>query len=94
MTGGPGQSGRGPSENVGVVVEVVGPAAAGKTTLIRALCASDPGMRSSIPVSRTRSAAVMAAKAASYVPVWLGGRPRGRWFTWRELKSLTFVDEW
>ena len=94
MTGGSGPSGRRPSGAAGVVVEVVGPAAAGKTTLIRALCASDPRMRSSIPVSRARSAAVMAARAASYVPAWLGGRPRGRWFTWRELKSLTFVDEW
>ncbi|MGZ4147603.1 MAG: hypothetical protein ACXVPL_07835 [Actinomycetota bacterium] len=94
MRGGTGTAERAPRQGSGVIVEVVGPAAAGKTTLIRRLCSTDPRMRSSIPVSRVRSAAVMAAKAAAYVPAWLAGRPRDRWFTWRELKSLTFVDEW
>lgn len=94
MTDGTGGTSRTRDDDASIIVEVMGPAAAGKTTLIRALCSSDGRMRSSIPVSRIRSAVVMAVKAASFVPAWIGGRPRGRWFTWREMKSLTFVDEW
>ena len=77
-----------------IVVEIMGPAAAGKTTLIRMLCTDDQQIRSGIDVASFRSAAVFTAKATSFFPVWFLRRPRGRWFTWREVKSLAFLDLW
>jgi hypothetical protein len=77
-----------------LIVEIVGPAAAGKTTLIRLLCGDGHEIRSGIDVASIRSAGVFSAKAASFLPVWLLQRPRGRWFTWREVKSLAFLDLW
>jgi hypothetical protein len=77
-----------------LVVEIMGPAAAGKTTLIRTLCTDGDEIRSGIDVASIRSAGVFTAKAASFLPVWLLRRPRGRWFTWREVKSLAFLDLW
>ena len=77
-----------------LIVEIVGPAAAGKTTLIRLLCGDGHEIRSGIDVASIRSAAIFSAKAASFLPVWLLQRPRGRWFTWREVKSLAFLDLW
>ena len=77
-----------------LIVEIMGPAAAGKTTLIRLLCRDGHEIRSGIDVASIRSAGVFSAKAASFLPVWLLQRPRGRWFTWREVKSLAFLDLW
>lgn len=77
-----------------LIVEIMGPAAAGKTTLIRMLCTDGEEIRSGIDVASIRSAGVFTAKAASFLPVWLLRRPRGRWFTWREVKSLAFLDLW
>lgn len=77
-----------------LIVEIMGPAAAGKTTLIRLLCRDGDRIRSGIDVASIRSAGVFTAKAASFFPVWLLRRPRGRWFTWREVKSLAFLDLW
>lgn len=77
-----------------LIVEIMGPAAAGKTTLIRMLCSDGDEIRSGIEVASLRSAGVFTAKAASFLPMWLLRRPRGRWFTWREVKSLAFLDLW
>jgi hypothetical protein len=77
-----------------LVVEMIGPAGGGKTTLIRALCASEEGSGIGIEIPYARAALAMFSKVASIGPTWLFHRPRDRWFSWREMKSLTFVDEW
>ena len=77
-----------------VLIEVMGPAGAGKTSLARALAELDPAVRVGLGVGRLRWFPFLVARVARSLPAW-GLRYRGdRWFTWNELKSLAFLAAW
>ncbi|HXF37459.1 MAG TPA: hypothetical protein VNO17_09805 [Actinomycetota bacterium] len=77
-----------------LLVEVMGPAGAGKTSLVRAMRALDPEIRAGLGVGRAVWFPILVAKVVRLVPLWLLRSPRGRWFTWNELKSMSFLDAW
>ena len=74
------------------VVELAGPAGAGKTTLAEAMSSADPAVLAGLEVSRTRAAAGLVAAA----PTLAGARVRsdGRWWTSSELRSLAYLHAW
>ncbi|MGH3413561.1 MAG: hypothetical protein ACRDPH_10830 [Marmoricola sp.] len=73
------------------VIELVGPAGAGKTTLARVL-ASDPGTSIGLDTGRLRSAAGLA----STLPWLTEARfsSRGRFWSRDELRSLAYLTGW
>ncbi len=77
-----------------LVVEVLGPALAGKTSLIRSLRARDDRIRAGFDVPRIRWFPLVVAKVAGLLPAWLLHYRRDRWFTWSEMKSMAYVDAW
>jgi energy-coupling factor transporter ATP-binding protein EcfA2 len=87
----PRRSGRGEGA---LLVEVMGPAGAGKTSLVRALRVLDPDVRAGLGVGRAAWVPILVARVARLLPLWLLRSPRGRWFTWNELKSMSFLDAW
>jgi hypothetical protein len=82
------------SERRPLLVEIMGPAAVGKTSLVRTLRSKDDRIRAGLDVSRTRWFPSLVGKVASLLPVWVLGYRRDRWFTWNELKSIAFLDAW
>lgn len=70
------------------VVELVGPAGAGKTALLRALGA-DPRVRAGVHIDRIRLFPVLLLHAARFLPLAIGLLTRGREHAWRGL--LHFV---
>ena len=73
-----------------LVVEVMGPALAGKTSLVRSLRARDDRIRAGFDVPRIRWFPFVVAKVAGLLPAWLLHYRRDRWFTWNEMKSMAF----
>ncbi len=84
---------RGPSGR-SLLIEVMGPAGAGKTSLARALTELDPSVRVGLGVGRLRWFPFLVARAARSLPTWRLRYRGDRWFTWNELKSLAFLDAW
>lgn len=77
-----------------LVVEIMGPAAAGKTSLVRTLRAHDDRIRAGFQVPRFRWFPSVMGKIAILFPSWLLHYRRDRWFTWNEMKSMAFLDAW
>lgn len=82
------------TERGALIVEVMGPAAAGKTSLVRTLRARDDRIRAGFDVPRIRWFPFVVGKVAVLLPSWLLHYRRDRWFTWNELKSMAFLDAW
>ena len=64
------------------VVELVGPAGAGKTAVLRAIRARDPGVRAGFSINRLRFAGVLVRHTLSLLPMsaeLLWRRPRSWW---------------
>jgi len=72
----------------------MGPAGAGKTSLVRTLRSKDQRIRTGFDVPRSGWFPFLIGKVAVLLPVWLLGYRRDRWFTWNELKSMAFLDAW
>ena len=80
----------------GLVVELVGPAAAGKSSLIRALTQSNERFTVGVAPRRRRIGDVLhfVSNALSLLPMFLGQYRKDRWFTWEEIKDLVFLKGW
>ena len=79
-----------------LVVELVGPACAGKTTLTRALtqCTTSVQVAPEISMQRRKHWAAFLRSAPVLLPVMLsGGRKSGR-FGWEDVKSMVYVQGW
>ncbi len=76
------------------VIEIMGPATAGKTSVVRALRERDPGIRVGFDVPRRRWFPVLVRRLAPLLAL-RAIRYRGdRWFTWNEMKSISFLESW
>ncbi len=78
----------------GAVVEILGPAGAGKTTLARLLSEEYPCVRVGLGVRKPLSFLRLVVGSGPLLPLWLRRYRADRWFTWRELRSIAFVESW
>lgn len=92
----PAASAGGPSPGMDdpMVVEVAGPAGAGKSTLVRTLLAMDPHIRLIRLPPRSKLAPRYARTAARLLPVYLRYYMRTPWFERREAKAIALLDQW
>jgi shikimate kinase len=74
------------------VVELVGPAGAGKTTLYRALAARDEAVAPGVPFGGLGHLRLGLSHAARLVPAWLASRER--FLDEKELRSMNYVAGW
>lgn len=74
------------------IVELVGPAGAGKTTLARALVAA--GVRPGAPPPRRAYAVALVTGAVRLLPALVEHRGSSRWFGRGELRSIAYLDAW
>jgi thymidylate kinase len=73
------------------VVEIIGPAGAGKTTLGRVLRQRHKGIQLDIHVSKFRKFPFLVSTYASMLPTYLRHHRHSRWFNWRETRSMVYL---
>jgi cytidylate kinase len=76
-----------------LVVEVIGPAGSGKTTLARALCRR-PEIKTGIELSRASHVPHLIHHTLLLLPVFLFVRGDGGWLTRKEMRSMTYLRAW
>jgi len=73
-------------------IELVGPAAAGKSTLYRALAARSPHVHPGVPFGGLGHVRLGLRHGVRFLPAWLASRDR--WLDEKELRSLAYVVGW
>ncbi len=78
------------------IVELVGLAGAGKTTLAGVLGQRDENVRlaADLAVSRLAHAPVFFANLVPLLPIILRRSPASRGFTWEEIKAIVYLKAW
>ena len=79
-----------------LIMELVGPAGVGKTTLSRTLNRRSPAIQigSEIELQKLKYAPVFLRNFISLVPIFLRQFRYGQWFTWDEIKYLVYLKGW
>ncbi len=82
------------SERRPLVVELVGPPGAGKTTLLRVLCQRNKKILPGIRLRKTMYIPLFISRIFYWLPIFLCRHTPSRWFTWSELRALTYLSGW
>ena len=77
-----------------LAVEFLGPAGAGKTSLVRYLEARDEGFSPRLSIPARAYALPWLSAVARFMPVWATHHRNDRWFDRRELRSIAKVVGW
>ncbi len=77
-----------------VFIEIMGPAAVGKSTLVRELCARDDAVSAGIGLSKLAYIGPTTRRLGAFLAVWLRLRPRDRWLDRREMRSVARLETW
>ena len=77
-----------------LLVEIMGPAAAGKTTLVQTLCAEDAGIRAGLGLRKAAYVGPLFRKLVVFLPVWALHYRRDRWLDRREMRSIARLETW
>jgi deoxyadenosine/deoxycytidine kinase len=75
-----------------LVVEIMGPAGAGKTTLLRALSQRSKKFQPDFHLSKIKKIPYFISNTYSFLPTYLRQYPRSKWFTWRETRSMVYLN--
>lgn len=78
----------------GHVLEIIGVAGSGKTTLSRALARRDGRVRTGIPLSRIEPIRLYLCIAAKLLPAYLLHHRHTRWFTREEARAIGYLEAW
>lgn len=78
------------------IIELVGPAGAGKTTLVRALCqrSSTVAIGEDIRLRSLSCTGLFLRTLPRLLPLILASHPGSRAFTWDEVKAMAYVTGW
>jgi hypothetical protein len=76
------------------VIEIMGPAGSGKTTLVRTLCARSDRVRAGLDLRKVRYVPPLIGATARFFPAWMVMSHRDRWLNWREARSIACLEAW
>jgi thymidylate kinase len=76
------------------LLELVGVAGAGKTTLLETLKQRDPRLSTDVTIGKLSRAELLVRHTAGFLPTFLRRSPRGRWFTWEEMRAMGYLEGW
>jgi shikimate kinase len=79
-----------------LIVEIVGLAGAGKTTLERALSRRDGNnlVVADLGLRKRKHIPIFVSHVPYLLPLFLRRRRSSRWFTWDEMKALVYLKAW
>jgi shikimate kinase len=85
-----------PRRKSSLIVEIVGPAGAGKTTLSRILRRRNEKIleAADIELRKVGHLPIFAGHAPLMLPVFLRRCRPSRWFTWDEIKAIVYLKAW
>lgn len=83
-------------QDLPLIVELVGLAASGKTTLARALSQCDENILvgADLALRNVKHIPIFVSTVPVLWPVLLHQGRTGRWFTWDEMKALVYLKAW
>jgi deoxyadenosine/deoxycytidine kinase len=76
------------------VIEIVGPAGAGKSTLSKALCRRDQRIAPGVHLSKPGFVPFFIRNTLLFLPLYLRRYRRTRWFDWKETRSMVYLKAW
>ena len=78
------------------IIELIGPAGSGKTTLFKALVEEDENivLGSELEMRKFRNLLPFINHLPSVLPILFSNLPSDRQFTWDEIKFLVYLDAW
>ncbi len=76
------------------LIELVGVAGTGKSTLLKALSHRNGRIQELPPPNKLRYLPTMLKVIFRWLPLYLLKYRRGRWFTWEETRKLGYLDVW
>jgi len=77
-----------------VIIEMVGIAGAGKTTLRQILWQRNGRIQFRIPPCKPRYVPFLIRHTFLWLPIYLGNYQQSRWFTWKEMKLMGYLETW
>ena len=82
--------------NAPYIVEIVGLAGVGKTTMTRLMSKRDDRMAigPELELRKVGQIPIFAAQMRSLFPLLLQRSPTSRWFRWDEIKSMAYLNGW
>jgi deoxyadenosine/deoxycytidine kinase len=78
-------------EKPSLIVEVIGPAGAGKTTLVQALSQRSMNVQVDFPLPKTKKIPIFIRNTLFLLPTFLRHHRNSRWFNWRETRSMAYL---
>lgn len=75
-------------------MEIVGPAGAGKTTLMRVLCEQNKQIRNGVSPPKINRLPFFVDNTVLLLPTYLRHYRHSRWFTWKEMRSMINLRLW
>lgn len=80
------------ADQLPLLVEIAGPAGAGKTTLVRTLSERRTGIRLGLGLTRFDKIPFFIGNTFSLLPTYLRHYRGSRWFNWRESRSMVYLQ--
>lgn len=77
-----------------LLVEVMGPAASGKTTLTRSLCTRHEGIRAGMGIGKLGHVGPSSRMLGGLLPTWAKHHRDDRWLDRREMRSIARLETW
>jgi deoxyadenosine/deoxycytidine kinase len=77
-----------------LVIEIVGPAGAGKTTLMHVLCERHKQIRQGVSYPKISRLPFFVDNTAMLLPTYLQHYRHSRWFTWKEIRAMINLRLW
>lgn len=78
------------------IVELIGPAGAGKTTILKALCRENKNIvKAPKPALKDiRNILFFIGNALPLLPVFFRQRPKSKWLSWRQMWWMIYLNGW
>jgi thymidylate kinase len=77
-----------------LIIEMVGIAGAGKTTLREVLRQRNGRIQFRIPPGKPRYIPFLSRHTFRWLPLYLGKHRHSRWFTWKEIQQMGYLETW
>lgn len=77
-----------------LLIEIMGPAGSGKTTLIRALCSQHEGIHAGLDLTKAEYVFPSLRRLGVFLPVWALHHRRDRWLDRLEMRGIARLETW
>jgi len=77
-----------------LIIELIGPAGVGKTTILKSLCDKDRQITTGIHVGKIMFVIFLIINSILLMPAYIFQLKRNRWFGWKEIRAMVYLKAW